>query len=173
MREISKYFLIGLTVLIMCLANRGKRDGRVRRINVMTSNREYSVKYLNENRCIANLIEVPIVDHSENGIEVIISDRPDELIRPSKQTEINRSTNLTAVQVQNDHKSVNVIVLNVQSACNKVDQISDYILESRLDIVFLSETWIPETNTHTCDQFTPDIRPTTSLERVSLGVVLP
>ena len=151
----KEFLKIGLTFSIMCHANRGKRGGRVRRINVIVSNRDFSFKSLHKDRCNSNLIEVPLSVKPENSIEVIISDRPDELIRPSKQTEINRSANLSAVRVQTDCKSINVSVLNLQSACNKVDQISDFIQESRSDILFLSETWISENNNHTCDQFTP------------------
>ena len=56
---------------------------------------------------------------------------------------------------QNEPQSLNISVLNVQSACNKVDKISDYIVENNSDVVFLCETWISEQNDYTCDQLTP------------------
>ena len=95
---------------------------------------------------------MPLSSNFENDIEVIVSNRPDALTRPSKQT---RNVHLTAVPVQNRSKHIHVAVLNIQSACNKVDQISDYIQESKSDVLFLSETWISENNNYTCDQFTP------------------
>ena len=139
----------------MCHANRGKRGGRTRRINVIVSNRTSLNKSTQTDSNISNLIQVPLLTDFEHSIEVIISKRPNELIRPPKQITNKGTVNITPIQVHASSKSIQVGVLNLQSACNKVDQVSDYIIESKSDVVFLSETWVSENNTHTCDQFTP------------------
>ena len=95
-----------------------------------------------------------------NPIEVI--SKPRSADRSYKQQNGVNHGNLFKIDTSNGDftdrsktQSLNISVLNVQSACNKVDKISDYIAENKCDIVFLSETWISENNDYTCDQITP------------------
>ena len=141
----------------MCQAfTRGKRGGRIRRINVILSNRAFSKPEVLKGPDRSNLLSVPLTNNNDPGqIEVIISNEISAVDRKTKQTFCNVGENNIQVRLQRQQKELNISVLNVQSACNKADRISDYIVENNSDIVFLGETWISEDNNFTCDQLTP------------------
>ena len=97
-----------------------------------------------------------------NPIEVITKSRSAD--RPYKHRNGVNHGNLSHINISHiayadqsnvESQSLNISVLNAQSACNKVDKISNNIVENNSDIVFLSETWIPEHNDFTCDQISP------------------
>ncbi len=168
MKNILAYLLIGLVLISMCIASRGKRGGRIRRINVILSERDNVKSKVLTDLDRSNLPRVPLNDNSEqiNRIEVNISDINKVQNRPHKPTLRNNQANNIPVKTQRQSKNINLSVLNVQSACNKVDSISNYIEENKSDIVFLCETWINENNDFTCDQFTPRDHTTHHVPRI-------
>ena len=78
------------------------------------------------------------------------------IINANKKSADFDRTNLVSVTSNNETKFTNISVLNLQSACNKVDTISDFILENDCDIAFLTEIWVSDENEFICQQFTPN-----------------
>ena len=188
------YLLIGLTILNMCLPNRGKRGGRNRRINVIVSNTDYHKRKSN-NINYSNLIEVSLLSNSVNDIEVLASDRTTRPSADLDRNNVNKESadfdrnnvnkesadfdrkNLVHIKTNDEHRFTKICVLNLQSACNKVDAISDFILENDCDIAFLTETWVSEDNNFVCQQFTPNGFSTYHISRVGklgggVGIVI-
>ena len=48
----------------------------------------------------------------------------------------------------NTVEKCNVCVINAQSICNKVDLLTDYFIETRVDIAAITETWLSSTDKH-------------------------
>ena len=206
MKQTLVYLLIGFISLNMCLANRGKRGGQNRRINVIVSNTDYQKRNTN-NRNYSNLIEVSLLPNSTNNIEVLISDRTkgssadfdlnnvnkesadfdrDNVNKESadfdrnnvnKKSAVFKRQNLVHIKTKDERRTTKISVLNLQSACYKVDAISDFILENDCDKPFLTETWASEDNHFICQQFTPKGYLTYHTSRVgmaggSVGIIL-
>ena len=96
----------------MCLANRGKRGGRLRRINVIVSNRNNSVYQALNEPGSHNLVRVPLTgDNKPSQIEVRISNKINDQIRLSKQ----------GIQVYARDKCLLNIPIDTQKPLNNVN----------------------------------------------------
>ena len=66
---------------------------------------------------------------------------------PAKQTG-NNTTNLLNIQLDTNVRPAKLCLLNAISICNKADFLVDYVADHDLDILCITETWLPSSAMH-------------------------
>ena len=182
-------FLLLATFIIsgeMCQSiYRRKRGGQFRRIRRLVTNRDNTCTKPARKANHANLTVLANDKGHEldsNLIDVLLTNRStshldnNQYKHDLKRSAVSRD-NLILLDTKHQQNIAKICVLNLQSACNKVDAISEYILDNNCDVAFLTETWVSEDNHFTCQQFTPQGYSTHHVPRIGragggVGIVI-